>query len=286
MRVLFATAELAPIAAVGGLAHAAAGLTAELRRQGVDVDIVLPDYTGTDLAGARTRSIVVPDWAGPATVRVGAHAVAGELHLVRDEGDRPLAPVPAPRRDGVARQRRTVPRLLPRDRRAGARGPARRAAPQRLAHRGRARRAGSSATECALAAQPRLPGGDRGGVAPPSRAAGRALRVVGRDEPVVGGDRPRRQGGRRLAQLRRGNTHARGRVRPRRPAASPLGRRERDPQRDRPGHLEPGHRSSPAGDVRHRRRRRRGARRQGRPTAAPSRPVGDGPTTTSRSPRW
>ena len=38
MRVLFATAELAPIAAVGGLAQAAAGLVAELRRQGVDVD--------------------------------------------------------------------------------------------------------------------------------------------------------------------------------------------------------------------------------------------------------
>jgi starch synthase len=86
MRVLFATAELAPVAAVGGLAHAVAGLTAELRRQGVDVDIVLPDYTGTDLAGARTRPIAVPDWAGPATVRAGEHAIAGELHLVVTEG--------------------------------------------------------------------------------------------------------------------------------------------------------------------------------------------------------
>jgi starch synthase len=86
MRVLFATAELAPVAAVGGLAHAAAGLTAELRRQGVDVDIVLPDYKGTDLEGERTRSIVVPDWAGPATVRIGTHAVAGELQLVVTKG--------------------------------------------------------------------------------------------------------------------------------------------------------------------------------------------------------
>ena len=38
MHVLFATAELAPLAAVGGLAQAAAGLVAELRRQGVDVE--------------------------------------------------------------------------------------------------------------------------------------------------------------------------------------------------------------------------------------------------------
>ena len=40
MRVVFATAELAPVATVGGLAAAAAGLGAELRRLGVDVDLV------------------------------------------------------------------------------------------------------------------------------------------------------------------------------------------------------------------------------------------------------
>jgi starch synthase len=87
MRVLFATAELAPVAAVGGLAQAAAGLTAELRRQGVEVDVVLPDYGGVELAGEeRIRSIAVPEWAGPASVRSGEHAVAGPLHLVRSRG--------------------------------------------------------------------------------------------------------------------------------------------------------------------------------------------------------
>lgn len=86
MRVLFATAELAPVAVVGGLAQAAAGLTAELRRQGIDVDVVMPDYTGIELAGERTRTIEVPDWAGPASVRTGEHAVAGPLHLARSKG--------------------------------------------------------------------------------------------------------------------------------------------------------------------------------------------------------
>jgi starch synthase len=86
MRVLFATAELAPVAVVGGLAHAAAGLTAELRRQGVEVDVVLPDYGGIELAGEHTRPIAVPTWARPATVRTGEHAVAGRLHLVRTKG--------------------------------------------------------------------------------------------------------------------------------------------------------------------------------------------------------
>jgi len=43
MRVVFATAELSPVATVGGLAAAAAGLGAELRRAGIDVDMVMPD---------------------------------------------------------------------------------------------------------------------------------------------------------------------------------------------------------------------------------------------------
>jgi starch synthase len=86
MRVLFATAELAPIATVGGLAHAAAGLTAELRRQGVDVDVVLPDYTGVELAGETRSTVPVPAWAGPASLRRGDHAVAGPLLLVRTRG--------------------------------------------------------------------------------------------------------------------------------------------------------------------------------------------------------
>jgi starch synthase len=86
MRVLFATAELAPVATVGGLAHAAAGLTSELRRLGVDVDVVMPDYTGVELAGETTQSVAVPAWARPASIRSGDHAVAGPLRLVTTRG--------------------------------------------------------------------------------------------------------------------------------------------------------------------------------------------------------
>jgi starch synthase len=44
MRVLFATAELAPFVKVGGLGDAATGLIRALRGRGVDVVTVLPDY--------------------------------------------------------------------------------------------------------------------------------------------------------------------------------------------------------------------------------------------------
>lgn len=82
VRVLFATAELAPVASVGGLAHAAAGLVAELRRQGVDVTVVLPDYAGVELAESSTHELAVPPWAGPARVRRGLHPVAGPLSVI------------------------------------------------------------------------------------------------------------------------------------------------------------------------------------------------------------
>jgi len=86
MRVLFATAELAPIVAVGGLAQASAGLVAELRRQGVDVDVVLPDYGDVVLTGETVADVTVPAWAGPARIRRGTHAVAGEVCLVQAPG--------------------------------------------------------------------------------------------------------------------------------------------------------------------------------------------------------
>jgi starch synthase len=86
MRVVFATAELAPIATVGGLASAAAGLAGELRRQGVELDLVVPDYGGIELANESEFPLEVPGWAGPAQVRVGDHAVCGRLHLVSVPG--------------------------------------------------------------------------------------------------------------------------------------------------------------------------------------------------------
>jgi starch synthase len=87
MRVLFATAELSPVASVGGLAAAAAGLTAELRRQGVSVDIVMPDYGRIALADETAPlDLDVPAWAGPAHVRTGEHPVVGRLQLVTVPG--------------------------------------------------------------------------------------------------------------------------------------------------------------------------------------------------------
>jgi starch synthase len=91
MRVLFATAELAPVAAVGGLAQAAAGLVAELRHPasggpGIDVDVVMPDYGGIELADETTTPLAVPAWAGPAALRRGRHEVAGPLALVQAPG--------------------------------------------------------------------------------------------------------------------------------------------------------------------------------------------------------
>lgn len=87
LRVLFATAEFAPIARVGGLAEACAGLVRELQATGVDVDVVLPDYFGTPLADEEVHTVPVPDWAGSwATVRRGIHPVAGAVALVTTVG--------------------------------------------------------------------------------------------------------------------------------------------------------------------------------------------------------
>lgn len=86
MRCVFATAELSPVASVGGLAAAAAGLTHELGRLGVDVEVLMPDYGGIELADETTMPLDTPAWAAPASVRVGVHAQAGRLHLVSVPG--------------------------------------------------------------------------------------------------------------------------------------------------------------------------------------------------------
>ncbi len=86
MRVVFATAELSPVATVGGLAAAAAGLGAELRRRGVDVELVLPDYGNIELVDESSVPIPVPEWVGNAILRVGVHADVGRLHLISVPG--------------------------------------------------------------------------------------------------------------------------------------------------------------------------------------------------------
>jgi starch synthase len=100
VRVLFATAELSPIATVGGLAAAAAGLALELRRQGVDVELVVPDYGDVELSGETTIELDVPAWAHPARIRVGDHPIAGRLHLVDVPGMARSHPYLKPDGDG------------------------------------------------------------------------------------------------------------------------------------------------------------------------------------------
>lgn len=86
MRVVFATAELSPVAAVGGLAAAAAGLVGALRRSGADVELLLPDYGTIDTTGSEVIELDVPQWAGPASIHVVEHPVAGRIHLVSCPG--------------------------------------------------------------------------------------------------------------------------------------------------------------------------------------------------------
>lgn len=88
MRVLFASAEFAPVASVGGLAQAAAGLVRELRRQGVEVEVALPDYASEPLEGERSLELSVPGWAAPARARWGRHASVGQLALLSVPGIR------------------------------------------------------------------------------------------------------------------------------------------------------------------------------------------------------
>lgn len=86
MRIVFATAELAPLVRVGGLASASAGLIAELRRSGVEVDVLLPDYGGIELVDEQGWHVEVPGWVGEAWIRCGVHPECGRLHLVSIPG--------------------------------------------------------------------------------------------------------------------------------------------------------------------------------------------------------
>jgi starch synthase len=84
---MVATAELAPIASVGGLGSAVAGLVRELRGTGHDVDVVLPDYSGESLDDEQTvDTLETPAWTGPMCARTGVHKRAGRVTLVGGAG--------------------------------------------------------------------------------------------------------------------------------------------------------------------------------------------------------
>ena len=101
MRVLFATAELAPLVRVGGLAEAASGLVLALRKAGVEVDVVVPDYAGrgdggTPLDDQVDETLDVPDWVGGASARTGTLAGFGTVTLVDVPGIARPHPYSAP----------------------------------------------------------------------------------------------------------------------------------------------------------------------------------------------
>jgi starch synthase len=86
MRILFATAEYAPLARVGGLGEAAAGLVTALRADGADVEVVLPDYFSLPLEDETSLDLNVPAWVGSARARSGVADGAGEVTLVEVPG--------------------------------------------------------------------------------------------------------------------------------------------------------------------------------------------------------
>lgn len=92
MKVLFATAELAPLTRVGGLGEACAGLVRELRARGLEVDVALPDYEGLALSSESTRELEVPSWAAPARARSGESEGFGRVTLI--EAPRLARPLP------------------------------------------------------------------------------------------------------------------------------------------------------------------------------------------------
>jgi starch synthase len=87
LKVVFASAEAAPIARVGGLAEASAGLIRSLRATSdVELTVVLPDYGDAILEGEEISPLPVPEWVGEASVRVGEAPELGEVHLVSVPG--------------------------------------------------------------------------------------------------------------------------------------------------------------------------------------------------------
>ena len=105
LRVLFATAELAPLVRVGGLAEAAGGLVQALRRAGLQVDLIVPDYAGPTspvLVDEVVETIELPAWAGESgSARTGILDGYGEITLVDVPGiHRPHPYVPPGEADG------------------------------------------------------------------------------------------------------------------------------------------------------------------------------------------
>ena len=88
MHVLFASAEFAPIAQVGGLGIATGGLVQALRDLGLEVTVAIPDYSDIELVGEEVADLEVPAWAAPARVRLGEAPGAGRVAAIGVPGIR------------------------------------------------------------------------------------------------------------------------------------------------------------------------------------------------------
>lgn len=81
--VLFASAEATPVARVGGLAEASAGLIRSIRETtDIDLMVVLPDYDGVALEEEAINHIDTPSWLGQVQVRSGIAPQLGHVNLV------------------------------------------------------------------------------------------------------------------------------------------------------------------------------------------------------------
>src|SRR5579872_1197117 len=79
LKVLVATAELAPFAKIGGVADVAAALSKELRRLGHDVRVVLPRYRHIDIGRHNLRQVVSGFEVPLGTDRMSATIYEGRL---------------------------------------------------------------------------------------------------------------------------------------------------------------------------------------------------------------
>lgn len=81
--VVFASAEATPVARVGGLAEASAGLIRSIRETtDIDLMVVLPDYGGVVLEDETINHIDAPQWIGEVQVRSGIAPQLGHVNLV------------------------------------------------------------------------------------------------------------------------------------------------------------------------------------------------------------
>ncbi len=135
MRVVFATAELSPVATVGGLAFGGGrsrrrAATPRRRRRAGDARL----RRRRSSLDETSRRSPCPTGSGAATLRIGTHPAGRAAAPDLGAGDGPAPPVPPAERARLARQQRALLPVRRRRRRVRERRPARRAAPQRLAH--------------------------------------------------------------------------------------------------------------------------------------------------------